>query len=97
MPITVIVELHAKPGERAELVRRMEHLVAQAGPTLAGFLGSERYEVIDNPDALVEIARWESPESRLAHLEDAATSGSYAPVFELLATPARATILRALS
>ncbi len=58
MAIKVIVELQAKPGKRAELKSLLESVVATLGPRAPGFLGSTRYEVLDNPDILVEIADW---------------------------------------
>lgn len=96
MPIRVIVELQAVPGKRAELVRLMTDLVAAEGTTQAGFLGSTRYEVLDNPDLLVEIADWESAEARAQHMQRAAETGMYAPIVELLAAPFRAMELREL-
>jgi quinol monooxygenase YgiN len=96
MAITVIVELLAKPGGRDELERLLESLVANEGSSQLGFLGSRRYEVLDNPDMLVEIADWESAEARQAHMEEAAASGAYAPLIELLAAPFRATVIRQL-
>jgi quinol monooxygenase YgiN len=94
--IKVIVELQAKPGRRDELGRLLENLVSEHGPGLPGFLGSARYEVLDNPDALVEIAEWQSAEARAAHMQEAAVSGAYDPVIEMLAAPFRATVIRAL-
>ena len=96
MAIKVIVELQAKPGKRAELKSLLESIVAQQGPGQSGFLGSTRYEVLDNPDILVEIADWESAEARVAHMQEAAASGVYTPLFELLAAPFRATVIRPL-
>ena len=81
----VIVELKAKPGRRVELERLLE-----------GFLGSTRYEALDDPDLLIEIAEWESAEAREAHMQEAAATGAYAPVAELLAAPFRATVVRQL-
>jgi len=94
--IKVIVELQAKPGKRAELKSLIESIVANHGPGQRGFLGSTRYEVLDNPDMLVEIADWESAEARVAHMQEAAASGVYAPLSEMLAAPFRATIIRQL-
>jgi quinol monooxygenase YgiN len=96
MAIKVIVELQAKPGQRAELKSLLEGIVAKHGPGAPGFLGSTRYEVLDNPDILVEIADWESAEARLAHMQEAAASGVYTPLSELLAAPFRATVIRQL-
>ena len=76
MAITVIVELLAKPGGRDELERLIESLVASEGSSQPGFGGSRRYEVLDNPDMLVEIADWESAEARQAHMEEATASGA---------------------
>jgi quinol monooxygenase YgiN len=94
--ITVIIELQARPGMRGELVALMERIVAEQGPTQRGFLGSTRYEALDNPDVLVEIAEWESAEARAAHLEEAAAAGAYEPLLGLLAAPFRATVIRQL-
>ena len=62
MAIKVIVELQAKPGQQAALKSLLESVEAKHGPGVPGFLGSTRYEVLDNPDILVEIADWESAE-----------------------------------
>jgi quinol monooxygenase YgiN len=96
MAIKVIVELQAKPGKRSELKSLIESIVAKHGPGQRGFLGSTRYEVLDNPDILVEIADWESAEARAAHMQEAMASGVYAPLSELLAAPFRATVIRQL-
>jgi quinol monooxygenase YgiN len=96
VPIKVIVELQAKPGNRAELKSLLESIVAKQGPGQRGFLGSTRYEVLDNPDMLVEIADWESAEARVAHMREAAATGVYAPLSELLAAPIRATVIQQL-
>jgi quinol monooxygenase YgiN len=94
--ITVIVELKAGPGRRDELKSALDNLVATQGPGQRGFLGSTRYEVLDEPDMLVEIADWESAEARTEHLAEAAATGAYAPVMAILAAPVRATVIRRL-
>ena len=96
MAITVIVELHAKPGRRDELKDVLESLIATQGPDQNGFLGSTRYGVLDDPDVLVEIADWESAEARDVHMKEAAATGAYAPLLELLAAPFRATAVSQL-
>ena len=96
MAIKVIVELQARPGMRAELVRLMERLVAEQGPAQRGFLGSTRYEVLDAPDMLIEIAEWESVEARAGHMEKASATGAYEPLLELLAAPLTVTVVRQL-
>ena len=97
MAIKVIVELQAKPGKRQELQHLLENLIATQGASLRGFLGSTRYEVLESPDVLVEIAEWESAEARQAHMQQAAAAGTYVPVLELLAAPFRVTLVRPLS
>ena len=64
MAIKVIVELHAKPGRRAELKNLLESVVAKYGLRQPGFLGSTRYDVLDNPNIRVELADWASAEVR---------------------------------
>ena len=96
MAVKVIVELQALPGMRGELMSLIERIVAEQGPTQGGFLGSTRYEVLDDPDVLIEIAEWESAEARLAHMEEAAATGAYAPLLAMLAAPLRATVIRQL-
>ena len=94
--IKVIVELQAIPGKRAELKHLMESIVGEHGSDTPGFLGSTRYEVLDNPNILVEIADWTSAEARAAHMQEAIASGVYAPLTDLLASPFRATVIRQL-
>ena len=76
MAIKVIVELQAKPGKRAVLKNLLESVAATLGPGEPGFLGSMRYEVLDNPNILVEIADWESAEVRAAAMQKAMSSGA---------------------
>jgi quinol monooxygenase YgiN len=94
--IKVIVELQAKPGKRAELKKLLESVLEKYGPGQPGFLGSTRYEVLDNPNLLVEIADWSSAEVRTAAMQEVMASGAYAPLAELLAAPFRATVIRKL-
>lgn len=96
MAIKVIVELQAKPGRRDELKSLLESMVANHGPSQPGFLGSTRYEVLGNPDMLIEIAEWESAEARAAHMQESAAIGAYAPLLKMLAAPFKATVIRQL-
>jgi quinol monooxygenase YgiN len=91
MRIKVVIEFQAKPGERAKLKELLVGISAAHGPQAVGFLGSTVYEAIDSPDGLVEIAEWESAEEQAAAVQQALTAGVYAPVFELVASPFRAT------
>jgi quinol monooxygenase YgiN len=94
--IKAIVELEAKPGKRAELKHLLESVAAKYEPGQPGFLGSTRYEVLDNPNILVEIADWASAGVRAAAMQKAMADGAYAPLEELLAAPFRATVIRQL-
>ena len=96
MAIRVIVELQAKPGKRADLHQLLASVADTFGPTVPGYLGTTRYEVLDNPDILVEIADWESAEVRAAAMQEAMASGAYAPLSELLAAPFKATVISQL-
>jgi quinol monooxygenase YgiN len=96
MAIKVIVELQAKPGKRAELNSLLESVAAKYGPGQPGFLDSTRYEVLDNPNILVEIADWASAEVRAAAMQQAMADGVYAHLEELLAAPFRAMVISQL-
>jgi len=96
MAIKVIVELQAKSGKRAELKKLLASVAAALGPSEPGFLGSTQYEVLDNPDIVVEIADWEAADVRAAAMQKAMSSGAYAPLADLLAAPFRATVISQL-
>lgn len=95
MAVKVIVELKAKPGLRDEVRSLIEQLATRDRPS--GYHGSTYYESLDDPDLLIDIADWESPEARVAHLAKAMAAGAYAPVLELLAGPFRVTVIRRLA
>ena len=97
MAIKVIVELRARPGKRDELRSLLERVAAKSGPGAPGFLGSTRYEVLEDPDALVEIADWESAEAQTTAMQAVMATGAYEPLSELLVAPFRATVIRQLS
>ena len=94
--IKVIVELQAKPGRRAELKSLLESVEAKFGSSQPGFLGSTYYEVLDNPNILVETADWVSAEVRAVAMQEAMASGTYGQLEELLAAPYRATVIKQL-
>jgi quinol monooxygenase YgiN len=94
MAVKVIVELKAKPGRRDELRSLIEQLATRDRPT--GYHGSTYYESLDDPDLLIDIADWESPEARTTHLTKAMAAGAYVPALELVAGPFRATVIRRL-
>jgi len=92
--VKVIVELQAKPGRRDELRSAIEALAAAEPPD--GYHGSTYYESLDDPDVLIDIADWDSPEARTSHLEKSMAAGAYEPVLGLLAGPFRASVIRRL-
>jgi hypothetical protein len=61
-----------------------------------GFLGSTCYEVLDNPDIVVEITDWVSADTRASAMQQAMDSGAYTPLRELLAAPFKATVISQL-
>jgi quinol monooxygenase YgiN len=94
MAVKVIVELKAKTGQRDALRSLIEQLASRDRPS--GYRGSTYYESLDDPDLLIDIADWESPEARTTHLAEAMAAGVYGPVIELLSGPFRATVVRPL-
>ena len=95
MAVKVIVELKAEPGRRDELRSLIKQLARRDRPS--GYHGSTYNESLDDPDLLIDIADWESPEARTTHLAKAMAAGVYGPVLELLAAPFRATVIRRLA
>ena len=74
MTIKAIIELQAKPGIRDELLKALEAIEGER-ENAPGFLGFSRYEVIDDPDKLIEISEWETREARQIWLEKSTESG----------------------
>jgi len=93
MAIKTIIELQAKPGKRDELVKAMDNVLVSMKEA-KGFLGMNRYEVIDNPDSLIEIAEWESPEARQTWLEQSMVTGSLNNLMGKLGVPFKAITVR---
>jgi len=93
MTIKTIIELQAKPGRRDELMRAMDDILAGM-KSAKGFLGVNWYEVIDNPDSLIEIAEWESPQARQAWLEDSMESGVLSRLMGTLGVPFKSITVR---
>ena len=98
MAIKSIVEFTIQPGRRDEFVTTLlESLVAQHTSSIrvAGCLATTLYAVVDDPERAVEIADWESAKARDAMLQSEAM-GAFAPLFELLAAPFSATVVKPL-
>jgi len=96
MAIKTIIELQAKPGKRDELIKAMDN-VLDGMKNAPGFLSVSRYEVIDNPDSLIEIAEWESPEARQAWIEKSMVTGSLNHLMGTLGVPFKAITVRQLN
>lgn len=95
MAIKAIIELHAKPGRRDELLQALGD-VHESRRNAPGFLGFTRYEVIDDPDSLIEIAEWETPEARQTWLEKATGTGVLSRLVGTLGEPFKAITIQQL-
>lgn len=74
MTIKAIVEMHARRGKRDEMLKSLGDL-HEHRKNAPGFVGYELYEMMDDPDKLIEIVAWETREARQAWLEQATASG----------------------
>ena len=90
MTIKTIIELQAKVGQRDELLRIMDDVIATMRE-VPGFLGVSRYEVLDNLEGLIEIAEWESPEARQICLKRSIEAGTLDPLMAILGAPFKNT------
>ncbi|HSG43723.1 MAG TPA: antibiotic biosynthesis monooxygenase family protein [Anaerolineales bacterium] len=93
MTIKTIIELQAKSGKRDDLVKAVDNVLASMKEA-KGFLGMTRYEVIDNDDSLIEIAEWESAETRQTWLEQSMVTGSLNNLMGKLGVPFKAITVR---
>jgi len=95
MTIKTIIELQAKEGKRDELLKASDDVLGSM-KNAPGFLSVTRYEIIDNPDSLIEIAEWESPEARQDWLERNMKTGALNRMTLLLGSPYKAITIREL-
>lgn len=93
MSIKTIVELVAKPGERDDLMKALDDVLASM-KNAPGFLKVTRYEIIDNPDSLIEIAEWETPQARQRWLEQSMQTGALNRLTLTLGAPFKAITVR---
>jgi quinol monooxygenase YgiN len=93
MTIKVIIELQAKPGKRDEVLKAIQ-AVHESRKNAPGFISYSSYEVIDNPDSLIEIAEWETPEARQAWLEESMETGALNHLVRTLGIPFKARTMR---
>jgi quinol monooxygenase YgiN len=94
MAVKAISEFTIQPGRRDEFVRLFESLVAQHFEPMraAGCRSATIYLALDDPDKAVEISEWESPEAR-AQMAQSEAMAAFAPLFELVTAPPRATVV----
>lgn len=94
MAVKAISEFTIQPGRRDEFVRLFESLVAQHLESMraAGCHSATVYVDLADSDKAVEISEWESAEAREKMAQSEAMAG-FAPLFELLAAPPRATVI----
>jgi hypothetical protein len=92
--VKLIVELKAKPGQRNELLSVIKRMSQEMPFSLAS--GATYYRAFDDPDLLVEIAEWESPELRETVMGEALAAGLLAPLLDRLAAPPRSRLVEPL-
>lgn len=93
MTIKAIIELQARPGKREEVLKALQ-AVHESRKNSPGFIGASRFEVIDDPDSVIEIAEWESPVARQTWLEQSMNSGVMNRLVETLGVPFKAITIR---
>jgi quinol monooxygenase YgiN len=97
MAVKAISEFAVQPGRRGEFVRLFESLVAEHFEEMraAGCRSTTVYVVVEDPDKAVEISDWDSVEAR-ERMRQSEAMGAFAPLFELVAAPPRATVVEQL-
>jgi quinol monooxygenase YgiN len=90
MTLKAIVELKAKPGRRDELLTVVETMYASAG-TPPGYIGTSRHASLQDPDTIIEINTWQSPEQFDAFMRSMDPE-ALNPLMDLLAEPFRRTL-----
>ncbi len=93
MTSKTIIEMEAKSGQRDELLKVLLEMHEQRR-NAPGFIGFSRYEVIDDPDKIIEITEWTSAEARQAWLEKSMSSGIFQRLIQTLKQPFKAVTVR---
>lgn len=93
MTSKTIIEMEAKSGQRDELLKALSEMHEQRR-NAPGFIGFSRYEVIDDPDKIIEITEWTSAEARQAWLEQSLPSGIFQRLIQTLKQPFKAVTVR---
>jgi heme-degrading monooxygenase HmoA len=95
MTIKAIVELHARKGKREELIKALDEL-HEKRKNAPGFVGFSRYEVIDDPEKLIEVVEWETREARQAWMEQNSGTGKLSSVVSAIRGSFNAVTVRKL-
>lgn len=95
MTIKAIVELHARSGMRDELIKALDELQEKRREA-PGFIGFSRYEVIDDPEKVIEVVEWETREARQAWLEKSTAIGLLSRVVSAVRDSFNAVTVRKL-
>jgi len=96
MAIKTIVELQAIKDKRDDLIQALDDVLASM-QNAPGFIGVKRYEIIDNPDSLIEIAEWASSEARQRWLEQSMKTGALNRLTLTLGKPFKAITIRQIN
>ena len=84
MPITVLLQLTANPGDGDALAAAVDAFLPETR-TFEGSLGAEALRDLDNRDSLVVLERWESRDHQAAYSAWRAEQGSLSTIAGLLA------------
>ena len=84
MPITVLLQLTAKPGEGDALAAALDAFLPDTR-AFEGSLGVEELRDLDNRDNLVVLERWRSRDDQAAYSAWRAEQGALGSIAELLA------------
>jgi len=87
-PLTVIAEIHAKPGREEEIVRLLKGLIAPTRKE-AGFVQYDLHVDNDNPGHFLFYENWTSMAHLQAHLASPHLTDFDAKSKDLLAEPVR--------
>ncbi|MCS7482933.1 putative quinol monooxygenase [Umezawaea endophytica] len=91
--VTVLIEIHAKPGQEQEARDGLLHAINTSEKP--GFLGSHEYEAPEDPGAFYAVQEWENMEAFRQHMADAA-AGNLAEATSMLREPPKTAVLRTI-
>ena len=86
MAVTVVATLKVKPGLADTVLEAMTAMLPETR-AYAGCLGVDVVEGVDDPNTILLLEEWETPESQQAYLQWRAESGALTQMAEVLAEP----------